>query len=798
MELVSLSPLPAGSLLWQPRPGAWMLGFACKATFTLRPGQSPLAPEQEPLHHADRHWSDDPAWSLYAPADLVPIRPRADVVLVGEAFAPGAQPVRSLITRLLVSDIDKAIEIHGDRWFMQDGSLQEGASFTRIPLLWERAAGGPDTVNPVGVRVDDRDRYGRRRLPHLQPPGTHVVSPDDVIETIGYGPVAPTWPSRRQRLGRHAAAWSDRDWNRQPLPTDLDAAYFNAAPQDQQTQQLRGDERLVLDNLHPEHPHLVTNLAGHPPRAFIERSGKLPQSLPLRADLLWIDTARGLCTLTWRGQIPLDHPQEQGRVLISLEEPGRSLTWSDVKRLAGEGRPDAEAAPSSQNQNAVRPRGPATPAERREDSAVMNRIGTMPAPPELDLEGAILPFVGGSPDSSSAPISAPPATGGSRAQRLSGTPFAAAAPSPSSQPLVAFPAAAPPLAPAAPPLVASPPALVRSAPPSTIGEAAIGAAAPLGAAAAVSGGTAGALGASNAAASASDAWISRREAPAPQSRPKATPASVEPARSDAKSVVDLLWHEERAVPRIRAWWEELVTKLDFEPADPRHDLSPADPDNDRSRHNVFGVLTDGEATNSAGVARAVQGAVNDRGRFTAPLVLVAGELRFPFDELEALKATVVAATPMAGSDKKLKDSLDALNELVKLSYLQGTTSVTGRLLAQVKEQFAQSNRQLPADYLDTYVERSLLEQRRYQIRKVFGGEFIRGLLAPASDKEAPIPVYLPRSLDQKLPMVTSMRARIIVEAHPQQDQYEASLYALRAVALGRAIHIDGWPRGSFR
>src|SRR5688572_9330244 len=100
MEVSWICPLPVASLLWQPRPGAWMLTFVCKATYELKPGESPLAPEHEPIYEADQHWSNDTEWSLYAPRDVVPIRPRADVVLVGHAFAPDGKPARSLIARL--------------------------------------------------------------------------------------------------------------------------------------------------------------------------------------------------------------------------------------------------------------------------------------------------------------------------------------------------------------------------------------------------------------------------------------------------------------------------------------------------------------------------------------------------------------------------------------------------------------------------------------------------------------------------------------------------------------------------
>jgi len=132
MEVVSASVLPVAPLLWQPRPGAWF--------FTFAPVSSPLAPEQEPIHYADRHWSDDPTWSLYAPSDLVLARPRADVVVVGHAFAPQGKAVRSLRARLLIGEIDKSIEVVGERFFTQEGVLQDGPSFSRMALLWECAA----------------------------------------------------------------------------------------------------------------------------------------------------------------------------------------------------------------------------------------------------------------------------------------------------------------------------------------------------------------------------------------------------------------------------------------------------------------------------------------------------------------------------------------------------------------------------------------------------------------------------------------------------------------------------------
>ncbi|WP_437834342.1 DUF2169 domain-containing protein [Sorangium sp. So ce1153] len=334
MKVVSLSQLPVGLVVWQPHPGAWIQTVVCKSTFELYPGVCALAAEQEPLHLSERHWSDDASWSLYAASDLVPHRARADVVLVGHAFSPNGTAVRSLTARVIVNDIDKAIEVHGARSFTQHGVLDQGSRVTRMPLLWEYAGGGPGTSNPVGVPPHARDIHGRRNLPNLQRPGVVVIGPDDVIEPVGFGPVASGWPTRRQKLGRYAATFPVNDWHRQPLPPDLDVGYFNAAPFDQQTTALRDDERLILEHLHPEHPHLMTSLPGLHPRAYVDRAGEPPQGVPMWPDLLWINTDRCICTVTWRGQVPLREPQEAGQILVALEGPHQTLAWNDIESLA--------------------------------------------------------------------------------------------------------------------------------------------------------------------------------------------------------------------------------------------------------------------------------------------------------------------------------------------------------------------------------------------------------------------------------------------------------------------------------
>jgi len=901
MDVVSLCPLRVASVVWQPRLGGSSLTVVCKATYVLTPVEAQLARDQEYPNEDDNYWDDDPARSLCSPSDMVPFKPRADVLLVGHAFAPNKEPVRSLLARLCVAEVDKTIEVSCDRVWAQDGSLREGPRFMKMPLRYERAAGGLETSNPVGIRCDAQpDAFGSVPLPNLTQPGVHPSQRGEFLAPVSFGPIAPTWPSRSEKLGRHASIFQHRGWPSQPLPQDIDPGYFNAAPRDQQVEVLRPDERLVLENLLLEHPRMVTNLPGHKPRAFIERPGVAPQELSLTCDTLWIDTDRALCTLTWRGQVALTGPRQPGRVLVAMEEPGQRMGWAEVERLAGPPRDVGEVGAGLRSEE--RPFDPMLdtvgPSEQAPGS-MANSLPfaaapgpfsprTMPIGYEevtgtgIAIPGAALPF---DPKGTQSlprvdPVKArgdasPPWLAAARPpRRPSGappgpppmSPFAPRAPSTPGFPAAMAPPAAPPhvapppvtpvppAPPAPPPLVAPSAPQMPLAPPSVESPWAASAAkggpslsspplsspslspplsspslspslspplpspsspslpmspspssspslsspspsspnltpglrsAVQGGAAAASTAAAGAWGASAAA-----------SAPAPAPAPAASPSAPRaPMRPTGREVVDLLWFESKAVERMRAKpaWKDLLAELAPKPplsVDFDDDLPPPPPPEERDHRDVVGLLTRGDPVGAEGIEDAVEEAVSDEGLFSPPLVLVAGELHFPFDELETLKATVTAVTPLIAGDKKLRETVDTVNELLKTPWLGSSSGVAEGLTTRVKESFAQGNRMLPPSYLETHTERVLLEQRHYQRRTVFGEKVIRSLFV-AQGASSPVPAYLPESLANRLPMFQRFRARLVAEAQLQQDESEASAVALRVVALGRVVVLAG-------
>lgn len=211
-------PLRAATLRWRPMASTCAATIVCKATFVLRPGEAILSSEPDGIQEEDNHWNDDATRSVYAPCDLYPKKPRVDVLLVGSAFAPNQQPAREIVARIEVGNVNKSVRVSADRALRPDGEIVVRAAFTKMPLRYERAAGGPNTWNPVGMPPDaPLDPQGFRALPNLEPLDRYHPSAAHWPEPIGFGPIAAAWPGRRLRAGR-AAGFPPRDWAAAPLP----------------------------------------------------------------------------------------------------------------------------------------------------------------------------------------------------------------------------------------------------------------------------------------------------------------------------------------------------------------------------------------------------------------------------------------------------------------------------------------------------------------------------------------------------------------------------------------------------
>ncbi len=857
MDLVNTTKLSAGTIVWHPRAGATALSVVCKATFTLAQGTAQLAAVQEELHEEETYWDGDARRSVYAPCDVWPVKPAPEVLLVGSAWAPSGRPVQSLVVRIVIAGFEKAIDVHGPRLWTALGELREGARWTKMPLRYERAAGGPDTWNPVGVRLDGPpDIYGQKHLPSLQPVGMDMIERGQFVPPIAFAPIASSWALRRERARGQLYRRGE------PLADGFDLSFFQDAPADQQIEVIRDDERIALEGLHPEHERLVTRLPGLRPRAKLDAGGA-PIDVPLRADTLWIDTDRLLFTVTHRGHVAIADADAARKVTITLDgaraEPSAPSVTSKaphepevtalhtIAQQPNRPLPFVLAGSTLSGSSMATPASAAAPPEKTVD--LQAHAGGDPPPRSSDplrkthdfsstgdftenqvkmqgpawlVDRAHAPAPPPAPPSSPEPLPPPPVEVLTRAPQVappsltSASSMAAAAPLPIAAPPGAM---QPPLVAMQPPPVAMPsPAGAMPSPagamPSPTGAMSPGAMA-LGAS--ISSGPSMRSPWSEAGAAASARPGAQPPAPPPSPKEPFDPKKLGPmptsaafasdaaAGSNAKSAarasdqasateeetaepeasaLELLWFDPEVVPRLRAHsvfasLTKPIAKQPVQQGKPPPPPPTPEAQEKAARSDVFRVLSKG--TSGKSDPRTAEEIAEDPD---APLLLLSGELSFPFDETATMEAAMQLAKPLSLADKKLKEVLDFVAEAQKAG--ADAPEVARGMTDRIREAWDKANRKLPADHLDNQILQKLLAERKYQKREVLDGEWIRALyLSSPSANEPPVPTYVPSKLTKRLPLFPRFTVKMLVELYPQQDLRESCDAALKVVALAR-------------
>jgi hypothetical protein len=381
------------------------LTLVVKATYALVHGAEMTPETPEPIVAGEIPHGGDPARSVRVTSDLAAYIPGADVLLTGHAYAPRGRPAPMVAVHLaLYGDrpfFDKVLHVHGDR----DGG-GEPQPFEAMPLVYERAYGGPGwEPNPVGV--------GFGAAAGRQP---NVVLPQTPNTTAGFGPISAGWPSRTKVLRPR-----DYEGLRRPIPEladDFDWTYYHAAPPDQRTPPLRGDEWIVLEGVHPDQRLLKCRLPGVQATAQLHglKAPETATPVELRADTLRIDSDARRCTVVWRGVTPLPAGvrPEALRAVVAVERRGTVAPSAPKAEPRGSG-PGPESVPSS-----TASRRPAdldfsgTVAISEADVAPLSRPVVPFAPPTPDTpassrdpRGPAAPAVAGAPWSGARAAPAP-------------------------------------------------------------------------------------------------------------------------------------------------------------------------------------------------------------------------------------------------------------------------------------------------------------------------------------------------------------------------------------------------------
>jgi hypothetical protein len=335
VEVLSVGAASVGAVTWR-LSGRLHVSAIVKATFSFAPGATMTPTLPIPVRAAE---VPHPEGSIREPRDTAPELTLADVIFVGHACTPALVPAPRLSVRVAVRTrsgallLDKSLEVLGDRVFFPGKPPPEPAPFTRIPMIYERAYGGPDhRANPVGVG-QFAELAGRRRLPNIVHPDK---PPRPTVEPAGFAPISILWPQRRRLLGANPSHVLERPIAE--ISGELDKSYFQSAPVDQRTPILEGDEWIVLEGLNPAGA-IETRLPSARGVARVYLPNGSSQSVKLVADTLLIDGDAEQCSITWRGSFPIPSVADLPATAIAagVELPGRPVPLPDRFSTGGLG-----------------------------------------------------------------------------------------------------------------------------------------------------------------------------------------------------------------------------------------------------------------------------------------------------------------------------------------------------------------------------------------------------------------------------------------------------------------------------
>lgn len=355
MDFLNQTPFAVAVLPSRLGFPAHSLTVIVKATFDLVAGGVMTPAEEQALPTGDTPFEDDEegSGSLYYGSDFAPFKPRADLMFVGSAHAPGGTPVTDFKARFRVGDTKSTVSVIADRYWEPDGSGlldRTHLPFARLPLRYEHAFGGAGwAANPVGKgarQSDDAvaaDDDGPLPLPNIERLDHPVRHPDHAPVPAGFGPLRAEWAPRNGYLGTYDDAWLERRWPW--FPEDFDTSYFQAAPADLQVDgYLAGDEWMRLVHLHPSESDLRCGLPAMRVRCFLSERALPPATVVSKRGPATPDDDEKTVLLKNRGKpadddktvlLGKDAGTEDDEKTLRLANRDRRLGTADAPRRVG-------------------------------------------------------------------------------------------------------------------------------------------------------------------------------------------------------------------------------------------------------------------------------------------------------------------------------------------------------------------------------------------------------------------------------------------------------------------------------
>ncbi len=311
-----------------------------RGTFNIIP-DAPLKPDpdQKRVVTADEFYGEPTTSSMRFENDLAPFKPRSDIVINAIAHAPGGKPSRQWDVAVQVGKLQKRLTVTGPRYWKHHAisgwELAKPESCTQTLIRYEHAFGGGwlhkdksgvYEKNPVGSGFVNKRFADKKKLipaPRIMSPADPAPKLGGTYKPQGFSAIGKSWLPRRKYGGTYDERWLKE---RSPkLPKDFDFLYYNCAHPDLiYDGYLRGDEVVVLKNLHKRRPFLQFYLPNFQVSAAITDHDAYRYAALGNLDTLYLDVEESQAFLVWRITLPI---YEDGikRIEARLKQPSDKI-----------------------------------------------------------------------------------------------------------------------------------------------------------------------------------------------------------------------------------------------------------------------------------------------------------------------------------------------------------------------------------------------------------------------------------------------------------------------------------------
>lgn len=307
--ILNHSPWAADAFVSLDAEGAESFVVVVRATFAWGQGGTLVPAAEQPPVRKEESWSGKPGESaIDAACDLVPPKPRVDLLLEGKLKLPA--PAKRAEIALQLGPRRKAAIVVGDRvWLpgvMRALALSEPRPFDEMPFSWERSFGGADPQHPGHAERRNLAGRGMRKTqeaqlnqpaPNFEDPRRPISGWNDRPTPIGFGPVAPHWEPRVRLGGTYDERW--RETRFPLLPDDFDPRFHNCAPVDQQLDAWQPGLEVRLEGMTPARVDAFRLPKLEVPVTFVNPRGRGVTGLA-RPDTVIIDPSKGWLSVVAR------------------------------------------------------------------------------------------------------------------------------------------------------------------------------------------------------------------------------------------------------------------------------------------------------------------------------------------------------------------------------------------------------------------------------------------------------------------------------------------------------------------